>query len=526
MKSNIQQKATGFISAFEKNSGEFLKEEDRLKRDYYVNPPKLSKGIDAVVSAMPKTVQLICEVHARGLDLRTQIARSEKFLGIEIPFPTATIAEDFDLHWKSLERLQIERIEEEYWQNHNEKYLSRLSSLTSQLDISERAEIADADTIVVIPAMNEFSLHDAVSALDSSLRPTKLDRKSGSNKKTSVIIYFNYKEDEADIPDDVIDSIKKSREFNSNITVSVIQERVPTDNTVQDSKKVALDLALNLKGFGRDCTILTMDGDICEISHGLVRRCRELLYEKPWAPRVVSTNYDIPKELLKKYPAMYFYLKVLYEMLHFEEDTNWADKYYAPNQKTYGGFMLSSAKVFMSAGGIVPYRNIFEDSLFLMQMECLMNGGLNSTLFIPVIGAKAIPGAFVAATYAREIQNIIEGRPALERWGEILDTQLQNKYAGSRRADFSLIEHPLLKSLGSFAHKDEMFRLVLQSIMCIEFPNVKSTASYTPLFNAWIKIAKESGITLQHAKELWLSINPDYYKELVHAKIVSDFTGN
>ncbi len=513
-KQKLTEKAENFKRDFEGQFRNFEEESNRHEQMYFNHSPRIEHGLSNVGNAAPATTRILNEITKHHLEIiaLTSVDKEER---------RSEVDKAVTMHWSELESIKMEQLEQEYWDMHNDTYKERLSRLRSQLDDQEIHDIAQSGQIVVIPAMNEFRLHEAVKTLDESLHPTKQQRKQGVKESpVNVIIYFNFKDEE--IPQDVIQSLELALKQNRNINVHVIREHVPDDNTVQDSKKVALDLGLALKGSGRDIPILMLDADITELNHGILQKLVKGLNNKPWTPRAISSYYEIPKSMLQQYPAMYYYFKILKESL----DSNSKGKFERVDldsmQKAYGGFLLAHARTFMQAGGFLPYRNTFEDTLFIFQLECLMNGSIDTINFWPVNAAKEFDTtAYIATNYTREMKAVLENKEAMSRWGSIFDTNEQNKEAGSRREDFSQIDHPLLKKYNLNGNKGEMFRTVIQHLASIEFKDdwVTNYAMQSVVFVAYIKIAIEAGITKGKAVEIWTDMFPNFKENMYKGKL-------
>lgn len=506
-KKKLEGKAENFNKDFEGQFQNFEAESNRHEETYFKQSPRIEHGIVNVANAAPKTTKILNAITKTELEIieMTTLLGEERRVGVD---------KAMAMHWSELKAQNMNQVEEEYWEMHNSKYTERLSNLSSQLDESELIDLQQCDTLVAIPAMNEYRLHEAVKALDDSLHPTKLQKKQGGKaRQIDVVIYFNFKESEEEISQDVIDSLDLALKQNRNIKIHVVRERVPADNTVQDAKKVALDLGLKLKGFGRDIPILMLDADISELNHGILPKLEQGLTKEPWAPRAISSYYQIPKSMLQQYPAMYYYFKILNDAIDSNAQKNFDSVDLDSMQKAYGGFLLAQARTYMQAGGFLPYRNTFEDTLFIFQLECLMNGSTETIQFWPVNAAKDFdPSAFVATSYAREMKAVIENKEAMSRWGSIFDTQEQNKEAGSRRSDFSQIEHPLLRKYNLKGNKDEMFKTVIEHLVNTEFKDVWESdfAIQSIIFVAWVKIAIESGVNKAKALNLWIDMFPDF----------------
>lgn len=520
----LLRKAEQFNTDFNNQFASFAEESHRHERDYFNESPRIEEGLSNVINAAPKTTKLLNEITKSELQIidLTSLEKSERGRQIDTAI---------QMHWTELKSLDMRQVEEEYWEKHNPQYLTRLNNLALQLNEQEQDSINKADTIVVIPAMNEFSLHETLMTLDASLQPTKLQKRTEQSKiRVDVIIYFNFKEEESDIPDDVKASLEHALEFNKNLNIHIIKERVPEDNTVQDSKKVALDLGLKLKSVGKDIPILMLDADIVEISHGLIQKLLQGISKESQAPRAISSYYQIPKSMLKKYPAMYYYFMILNNAIssNSKKDFEDIDIDLDSMQKAYGGFLFAQARTYMQAGGFLPYRNTFEDTLFIFQLECLMNGSIDTIQFWPVDSVNQYdPFAFVATNYTREMKAVLENKEAMVRWGSIFDTEEQNKEAGSRRADFSQIDHPLLKMYNLNGKKEEMFKVVIEYLINVEFKDEWETnyAMQSVVFISWIKVATEAGMSKGRAVNIWTEMFPNFKQNMHIGRLLENLAG-
>ncbi|MCC7304453.1 hypothetical protein IT418_03525 [bacterium] len=498
-----QEKATSLREKF-KSEGM------RLATTYYNEAPEVVNGILNFTSCFPPTVRRSCVLLNQHLKPLDKLSSEIRKLAIDLRV---------DEHLKRLKELSMQTLEQEYWDQHKPEYIARINAMIKQLPQEEVKELNESVQIVVIPAMNETNLDKTLEVLDGSLYPTKLDKKFDKViKPIEVVVYFNHKESPEDVPEEVQQSLRMAQKKYKNIRLHIVRERVPPDNTVQDSKKVALDLALMAKGNGRDIPILMLDADISEISHGTIRKTTRALNINPWLPRAISTDYDIPRSLLRDHPAMYYYLKI-YDAV---EEVGMLESP-AMIQKIYGGFVLSMAKVYLAAGGLVPYRNTFEDSLFMQQLLCLMNGNLDTLAFVPINSVKEFDEtAQIAPNHLREIAAVTGGESAYVRWGSIYETQRQNVEAGSIRKSTIENTHPLLRRYDT---KQELYQVLETAIIYfLENEYKDSFHDYgvqAVVFNVFVKIAENAGLSRTSINEIWEKISPMFHENMIKGKLIS-----
>lgn len=360
-------------------------------------------------------------------------------------------------------------IEEEYWHKHHESYCTRLDQLLESVTEEEEERILSADAIIAIPVRNEKDLIPALKAIK------KASKLRGECIKPIVMIYHNFT-DEVAISEESLRALTITREKYGAI---IVAEEVSEENVLQDAKKVCLDLALRLKPTGIDLPIIQLDADIVDLSNGLLIKSIKALNEGVTPLRLVSAEYKYDRRLLRKFPALHHYLKVLgvgNARIFREEGKKKEEVEIAGSEEkclgfyAKGGFTVASAKTFMLLGGIFPVNYIFEDVALSEQIVGVCNVlGIDD---FPIID-MAETGESVNIDPGREVAQVLESLTAspTERWHGIVGVK-GSDYAQVQRVDWKRLklgqDAPALLSIFQDRMKLDMMKTVLRELIIRE----------------------------------------------------------
>ena len=314
---------------------------------------------------------------------------------------------------------------EAYRGHHNNDYLQRIAELSKQ--VPDNFYTTPKPTIV-IAARNEI---DTMTAINSARNGYVGDFDSEIN----IIVYHNF---------DSTPSLEVSSAMSDLATLpnlAIVNERVPSYNTVGCAKKVASDIIIFGSPAEIDIPIIMMDADVKGLTQGIINVGIESLSNKMAA----SPSYNYGNDVKEKFPVLGVVWDVAEKLRNKKLEMN-------PNitKATIGPFTCTTKKNIALVGGFKPVATLggkekllvaFEDMQFhkdLSQATCVYYSDEHRKNDHPVrdLGED---GYQVLLDPSREVESLILGDHFDRRW-LVLNTEYYTSVSGTERFKWQKVD--------------------------------------------------------------------------------------
>jgi hypothetical protein len=313
-----------------------------------------------------------------------------------------------DVFFSTIRTGEVSSVMNFYWSLHTDMYIQRLHVLNEQLPKSICTNKTKA--IICIAAMNEVNIGTAIHA-------AKKAYEGNFEKEITVIVYHNYKTAPNSSLRKAILQLKKIP------NVFVINEKVPTHNTVAMAKKVLTDSTQLHLGDALDIPLILMDADVLGCTKGTINAAINSLADV--YTLAASPEYDFDPKIKKKFPVLGIIWEIDKHMAKLLKEHGFLIKF------TLGVFTIISRKVLAMSGGIKVVTSnssltissiVSEDpqlSKDLLHMVAYDEYGfLQLWTHNPIFPLEKY-GYFVYMDASREIQDLTQGNAYDLRWRNV-----------------------------------------------------------------------------------------------------------